>query len=77
MRKFLLPVFLLGAIFCAVNSAFAAEDPDPEIVCKTSTTCKQACDLKITDKLEETTPDQQKIIIQCAQDMMKKFNFKK
>ena len=70
-------LFLL--IFFVTSSAFAAaptQEPDPEMVCNTSDVCRKACELKLTDKLQDATPEQQKMIMQCAQDILKRFNVK-
>lgn len=78
-------IFLFFAvIFLTISSANAARQDskskaiapayEKKEVCVVSAACKKLCDEKIDDNLEKATPEQQKFIIQCAQDMMKKYN---
>ncbi len=72
-------LFFVAAIFVSAVSYAQSGKSDPEfdqekIICSTSTVCKRTCDLKITDKFETLPPDQQQLVIQCAQDMMRKIN---
>jgi hypothetical protein len=48
------------------------EEFDKEKVCQISANCKKLCDLKISDDLEKATPEQQKIIMGCTNDMLGK-----
>ncbi len=67
------PIFFL-AIFFVVGQVFAAEpNSQEEIICKTSPACKKVCDYRIIDKFEEITPEQKNLVMQCAQDISKKF----
>jgi heterodisulfide reductase subunit A-like polyferredoxin len=68
---------LFVVIFLLASPAFAADvDRDLSAICDASDSCKKACDLKLVDKFNEASPEQQQIIVQCASDISQKFNFK-
>jgi len=74
MKKF---TFLFLAIFFAVDHLFAANQDyqsQEEIICKTSPACKEVCKQGIIDKFDELSVQQKQLVLQCAQDMSKKFN---
>ena len=74
---FFVVIFLLARpAFSAVDPNLGAIDSDLSAICDASEACKKACDLKLVDKFNEVSPDQQQIIVQCASDISQKFNFK-
>jgi hypothetical protein len=74
-------IFFTALILLFSDQAIAVKattkTSDEEIICSTSDSCRKACELGLIDKMENAQPEHQKLILQCTQDISKRFNFNK